>query len=322
MPGVSSAQARHAVFSRLSPALSALAGAYAAGTGPRQLLLSGPEGTGKKTLAVLLAQALLCREENSPCGSCQACGSTESGAHPNLVILRADAGKKTIRVEQARALLRTLSAFPFSPGARPVLILGADTLTPAAQNALLKAVEEPDAATWFILTCTREKAVLPTIRSRCRTVRMPPWPDALIIEVLVQAGVPKDEAKSLADLSGASPGTALSIRGDKAFWDMKRLADAAVLGLRGLSGLPESSRRMRDAKDAADDLLDYLEGAALRLIREGGPQSPDAARAGRLLEAVFAAREQRAVNVSWQGVADTLLLSLLEESVSCPPSLA
>jgi DNA polymerase-3 subunit delta' len=196
--------------------------------------------------------------------------------------------------------------------------MGADTLTPAAQNALLKSVEEPDAATWFILTCAREKAVLPTIRSRCRTVRMPPWPDDLIVEALLISGVPREDAPPLAALSGASPGTAKSIRADKAFWDMKGLADAAVLSLKEVSGLPAASRKMRDAREAADSLLDYLELSALRMLRESGPYGPDADRAKRLLESVLTAREMRSVNVSWQGVADMLLLNMLEEPKECP----
>ncbi len=315
MPGLSSPGARMELFSRLSPALSGLAAEYARGDGPRALLLCGPAGTGKTTLALLLAQALLCEKADKPCGECRACQGVQGSAHPNFVTLRPDAGKKTIRVEQARALTKTLSAFPFLPGARPVLILGADTLTPAAQNALLKSIEEPDAATWFILTAAREKAVLPTIRSRCRTVRMPSWPDELIVEVLLAAGVSPAEAARLAALSGGRPGVALFIRAYKAFWDMKSLADTAVLGLAGITGFPAASRSLRDAKDSADSLLDYLEGAALRLLRDSGPYGSRADRAKRLLEGLLMAREMRSVNVSWQGVADTLLLNLLEEPI-------
>lgn len=306
-----------AYFEALSPSLTALIQLYSAHKAPHALMLSGQFGVGKRTLAGVLAQALLCEADEKPCGVCRACKKTMDQTHPNLLMVRAADKQRSVKVEQARALQDRLSTYAFSAGARVVLLEQMDIFTPQAQNALLKVIEEPDANTFFLLTCENEHAVLTTIRSRCQMLRIPSWPAALLEKQLTESGFPADDARSLAVLSGGSPGSAHAMRGDKQFWDMKELVDDAVLSLKDNNGLPHSSSRLKNLRDQADAILDYIENAAMRLIDENPQDQTTATKARSLLEAVLTARKHQASNLSWQAIIDHLLLKILEDQALC-----
>lgn len=312
-PGQLSALER-AVFARLSDSLPLLLTQYANSQAPHALMLSGPFGVGKSTFARLLAQTLLCEASDKPCGVCVACAKVRTDNHTNLLLVQAQEKQKTVKVEQARALLSSLASYPFGAGARVVLLQLVDSFTPQAQNALLKAIEEPDANTYFLLTCENESAVLSTIRSRCRMQRLPHWEEDLVVEVLLSKGVPRNEAADLARLGGGSPGSAMQIRQDPAFWQVKTLVDETILSLRTLSDFPAFSTRLRDQRDRADQVLDYVEQTALLRQQVRGQPSSRV-----LLEGVLRARRQLASNVSWQAVIDSLLLYILEENTVCNP---
>ena len=306
------------VFAALSAVLPALLKQYADQSAPHALMISGQFGAGKATLAGLLARALLCEAAGQrPCGACLGCRKTQSLSHPNLLQVRAAEKQRSVKVEQARNLIASLASYPFETGPRVVLLELVDTFTVQAQNALLKAVEEPDSATYFLLTCQNEQAVLSTIRSRCRKVRLPDWPDALITQVLIQQGIPGDEAARLTALAQGSPGKALQIKEDASFWAAKQLADETLLAITDLEQLPEASARLRDARDMADIILDYVQGAALRLVRDTALDPDAGLRAQRLLESVLTARKFQASNLSWQAIADWMLLTIIKENTIC-----
>lgn len=306
-----------AYFEALSPSLATLTTQYANGHAPHALMLSGPFSVGKKCLANLLSQALLCEMDQKPCGHCPACIKVQDNSHTNLLVVRLQDRQRSVKVEQSRTLLSSLASYPFAAGPRVVQLLQVDAFTPQAQNALLKAIEEPDAATFFLLTCENEDAVLTTIRSRCQILRIPPWPDALMLQLLSEQGIREAEAVQLIAQAGGSPGKALSIREDAAFWSMKELADKHILGLRDQRRLPQASAALRNLKDSADELLHYLENAAMRQI----DPPVDAAQvkiARSLLEGVITARKHQASNLSWQAIIDHLLIKLLEDQALCP----
>jgi DNA polymerase-3 subunit delta' len=306
------------IFASLSTALPVLLKQYADQSAPHALMISGQFGVGKATLSGLLARALLCEAAgHRPCGACPGCRKTQSLSHPNLLQVRAAQKQRSVKVEQARALIASLSSYPFETGPRVVLLELVDTFTVQAQNALLKAVEEPDSATYFLLTCQNEQAVLSTIRSRCRMVRLPDWPDALIAQVLIQQGIARDEATKLTALAQGSPGKALQIKEDASFWSAKQLADETLLAITNLEQLPEASARLRDARDKADVILDYVQGAALRLAQDAAFDPDAGLRAQQLLESVLAARKFQASNLSWQAIADWMLLTIIKENTIC-----
>lgn len=309
----------------MSVSLASLAARYQSGSVPQALILSGPFGVGKKTLAILLCMCLFCREESSPCGTCRACKRIEAETHPNLLIIRAKPGEKSIKIDQVRDILAQLKAYPLEKGRRAVLLEDFDLFTVPAQNALLKAIEEPDDATVYLLTAENEKAVLPTILSRCHLQRMTAWPDSMLNAFLTGRGLGEHEAASLTALASGSPGTALLLQSDEDFWQLKSKADSAINSLEQTADLVSASDQLKDFRFDADQLLDYLETKAHADFSEASQQSADAdairerSRKHRaMLEALFLARRQRASNVTWQGITDQLLLNLTEEQTSCP----
>lgn len=134
---------------------------------PHALLIEGPAGAGKRTLARLLAQAAVCAASGGarPCGVCAACRKAAAGEHPD-VELRGGDGARSLSVDVVRDLREAAYVLPNEAPRRVVILAGADTMTVQAQNALLKILEEPPATLLFVLTCENRALLLPTVRSR------------------------------------------------------------------------------------------------------------------------------------------------------------
>ena len=140
-------------------------------------LFAGPDGVGKRRLALEMAKALNCVGEGArPCDVCSTCGRITRGVHPDVHILSPSGASDQIKMEDIRALLGRIALKPFSAAMQAAIIDGADRLTEEAANSLLKALEEPPAHTRFLLTTSRLSFCLPTIVSRCQLIRCPPLP--------------------------------------------------------------------------------------------------------------------------------------------------
>jgi DNA polymerase-3 subunit delta' len=117
-------------------------------------LFSGPDGSGKKSLALLFAQALNCSSElDPPCNSCLSCRKTLSGNHPDFYQLRPEGA--SIKIGQLRELKESLYYFPREGRKKVCLIHSADLMTLPAANSLLQILEEPPADLIFILLSSR-----------------------------------------------------------------------------------------------------------------------------------------------------------------------
>lgn len=153
------------------------------------MLLTGPEGTGKRRFALAAAARLLCEapEPDRACGQCPSCRWFLGDNHPDFrhVVPAADLqneesgdgerkkGSRQILIDQIRDLEEFVFIGGHRNGARVVVIEPAEAMNQAAQNALLKILEEPPSSVYFILVSSRWRRLLPTIRSRCRTVALP-----------------------------------------------------------------------------------------------------------------------------------------------------
>jgi len=177
-----SALVGHAVARRL------LSERLRSGTLPHALLLVGPRGVGKRTLAQALVAEHFCAERRG-CGKCAACGALRRGNHPGFVTVAPPEGKSAIPIDAIQALGREISLRPADERGRVALIRGADRMTPAAQDALLKTLEEPPPANVLVLTAVRPDAVLATIRSRCQRHALAPLTDAELGEVARRLGL-------------------------------------------------------------------------------------------------------------------------------------
>jgi DNA polymerase-3 subunit delta' len=194
--------------------------AMLAGTTPHAILIAGPSGVGKTTLALDLAAGLLCEREDPaarPCRECRACLLVERGAHADLHRLEPGGAGNQIVIGKREApepwsirrLLAELVLLPVEGRARVAVVERADRMNEDAQSALLKTLEEPAAGITIILCAAREDQLLPTIRSRCVRLRLGPVPVRDVEAILADQGVADaPTAARLARLSSGRPGVA------------------------------------------------------------------------------------------------------------------
>jgi DNA polymerase-3 subunit delta' len=152
---------------------------------PHALLLHGPRGVGKRDFALAMAKWLLCEtpDEAGACGHCKSCGWFAQSGHPDFRLIEPasdsdraeESGKKAsklITISEIRELGDFLGLVSHQGGWRVVVIQPAESMNPAAGNALLKTLEEPPAGVLLILVAHQPRRLLPTVRSRCRKVAM------------------------------------------------------------------------------------------------------------------------------------------------------
>ena len=152
-----------------------LSSSFAAGKSSHCYLLCGPFGSGKHTLARLLAAALQCSEGNLPCMTCRNCRKAMAGSHPDIITIDAPE-KKSVSVELIRQMQTDAYIRPNEGSRKVYLIPRAMDMTDAAQNALLKLMEEPPSYAVFLLLTDNAEKLLPTVRSRCAELRLEPVP--------------------------------------------------------------------------------------------------------------------------------------------------
>jgi len=192
--------------------LSLLSRSLDAGTLPNSLIFSGPEGVGKRSTALALAQALNCESAPAGCGTCSSCRRIARGLHPDVsVVAPGEAG--SIKIEQVRDVIDQAIFRPFEGRKRVTIIDNAEALVDAAQNALLKTLEEPPASSVFILVTAHPDSLLPTVRSRCSQIRFGRLSASDVAEVLEQMHkYSKREALAVAAASEGSVRRALDAR--------------------------------------------------------------------------------------------------------------
>ena len=175
-------------------------------------LITGPAGSGKRTLAKHLAAALQCKETVRPCCRCSQCRKVLESVHPDVITVD-DEEKKTIPVKLVRDTCADLYIRPNEGNKKIYIFPRAMDLNAAGQNALLKCIEEPPAYGVFFLLSEDAHQLLPTIRSRCVELRMTPLSDGLLKQELKKRLPSADaEAISAAALrSGGYLGQALHI---------------------------------------------------------------------------------------------------------------
>ena len=311
-----------------SDALLALWHDFLSGRMSHATLLSGEAGIGKKTAARLLAQGLLCRGEGDrPCGVCRDCRRFMARTHPDALFPAPAPKEKTIKIDALREMIDALSRHSLEGGSRTVLIENAERMTPQAQNCLLKTLEEAADDTYFLLTCDQESALLPTIRSRCRCVRLQPWNEKRVEEALLRQHVPPDRAKALARYCEGSLGRALQMQEDESYWQARDTVKRSFLAVRSAASLPAAVQALKDQKENGDRLLDIFEQETRSLMRARASDDAESAEdfptvwrdappraLGRILEGIFAARRQKNANVGWAALSEGLLQTIAEEA--------
>ena len=141
---------------------------------PHAIILEGPDGCGKHTLARILASAFVCTGQEPPCGVCSGCLKAKSGSHPDIFAASGGSAARSFHVETIRFLRSDAYVLPNEAPCKVYLLFRAETMSDQAQNALLKILEEPPERVVFILTCVSSSSLLPTIRSRAQIFTLSP----------------------------------------------------------------------------------------------------------------------------------------------------
>ena len=172
-----------------------LAASFQAGKASHCYLLCGPEGSGKQTLAKIMAAAFQCEGASAPCGRCGPCRKAFAGTHPDVITID-DPEKKTVSVELIRQLQADAYIRPNEGAKKIYLIPRSQDMTDNAQNALLKLIEEPPSYAVFLLLTDNAEKLLPTVRSRAVELRLEPVPQAEALTWL-QGKFPQESRDSL-----------------------------------------------------------------------------------------------------------------------------
>ena len=218
-------------------------------------LISGPAGSGKHTLAKLLASAILCGKYNAPCGACTACRKVLDGNHPDFITVT-DPDHKNIAVKIVREIRDDVFILPNESDHK--IYLFAQDLGVEGQNALLKVLEEPPKYGVFLLLTDNPEKILPTVRSRCTELNL----HALSAEVLRSAllrqfpDAPTEDIEAAMMRSGGFLGQAQEILQSGEALSPQTAAFAEAFAGRNAMALTQVLAPMEKCK--RDQLLDIL----------------------------------------------------------------
>jgi len=181
---------------------------------PHALLFAGADGIGKCSLALAFVARLQCEHDGEDaCGECASCRQIAAASHPDVQLLSVTPGKKEIGIDRIRGVKRFMQLQPMRGKAKVAIIDEAHLLTTAAQNALLKVLEEPPPRSFLLLVSSNPEALLATVRSRCQRLQFAPLPTDTVVEILTAApGIDAATARELALLAEGSPGRAQMLK--------------------------------------------------------------------------------------------------------------
>jgi DNA polymerase-3 subunit delta' len=291
-------------------------------------LFAGPDGIGKRLVAIALARTLFCDEQRG-CGDCIPCRKIDHCNHPDLHTLEPDG--TSIKIEQVRRFQRELNLKPLEAPYKVCLIDNAEAMTVGAANALLKTLEEPRGDTLLILLSAQPHRLLETIRSRCQHLQFKRHSRQKIQSVLEEKlNVPDSEAHILAALSDGSFKKAFG-KDRELYLEQRRELLKTLTGLSAGSIVPtlEFAEQLAGEKAALPDILEIFQAFYRDVLltlhghdvqdlvnhdllekveRVAGRE--DTTRVLNKLEALSSARQQLDRNVNRQLAMEVLLLRL------------
>ncbi|WP_208560254.1 DNA polymerase III subunit delta' [Marinilactibacillus kalidii] len=180
-------------------------------------VFEGFAGTGKKEMALWVAQALFCQnpgENQAPCGNCHQCQRIQTHQHPDVIEIEPDG--LSIKVAQVRELKEEFSKSGVESKRKLFIIEDIEKMTQNAANSLLKFLEEPDGETTALLLTTAKQRLLPTILSRCQIVHFPVRPLNERISELEERGLTTSQSALTARITHDAE-RAVALAGDEAF---------------------------------------------------------------------------------------------------------
>lgn len=235
-------------------------------------ILTGEAGMGRKTLAKAFAMTLLCENNkihsaigdvtvSEPCGKCHSCVQFMSDNHPDVIYVTHE--KEGIGVDDVRTQINgTVQIKPYSSAHKVYIVDEAEKMTVQAQNALLKTLEEPPAYVVILLLTTRSDSFLPTILSRCITLKLKPLYDEVIRNYLMEKrNVEKSQADICTAFARGNLGKAISLSTSSEFALMRGSVMSLLKNIRtmDIAVIIERVKQWKEDKLDIGECLDFMQ---------------------------------------------------------------
>ena len=300
-------------------------------------ILTGEEGTGRKSIANAFAMTLLCEKGGTePCMVCHSCKQALSGNHPDLIYVTHEK-PASIGVDDIREQINdTIQIRPYSSYYKIYIVDEAEKMTVQAQNALLKTIEEPPSYAVIILITTNQEAFLPTILSRCVQLKLKPLKDFTVKSYLTEhLKVPEKDAELCAAFARGNLGKAIHLASSEEFKELYRRVMSLLknVGSMDIGMLLDCIREIKEQNFDIYEVLDLMQlwyrdvlmykvtkdmnllvfKDEYRMINETG-QKIDYAGLEATLAAIDTARTRLEANVNLDLAMELLLLTMKNPS--------
>lgn len=300
-------------------------------------ILTGEEGTGRKSIANAFAMTLLCEKGGTePCMVCHSCKQALSGNHPDLIYVTHEK-PASIGVDDIREQINdTIQIRPYSSYYKIYIVDEAEKMTVQAQNALLKTIEEPPSYAVIILITTNQEAFLPTILSRCVQLKLKPLKDFTVKSYLTEhLKVPEKDAELCAAFARGNLGKAIHLASSEEFKELYRRVMSLLknVGSMDIGMLLDCIREIKEQNFDIYEVLDLMQlwyrdvlmykvtkdmnllvfKDEYRMINEMG-QKIDYAGLEAILAAIDTARTRLEANVNLDLAMELLLLTMKNPS--------
>lgn len=266
-------------------------------------IFCGIEGIGKKLIAKKFAKAILCLEKDKPCGKCKSCIEFETNNNPDFFLLESESGK--IKIEQIREMQRKIAEKPIISNNKVYIINDSDTMTPEAQNCLLKTLEEPPEYITIILICSNENNLLATIKSRCTRLYFEQLSNDDIKEY-ININFPEENIdENILELYQGSIGKAIQLRDKK---DVYEKIEKIIKQLKekDLIEIIQMSEEIYKSKEEINNILEYINILLLKMCKN----NPNYAKTINIVEDT---KKRLKANSNYDMCIDNMLFNIWEE---------
>ena len=239
--------------------INSLEKALETGAHAHAYIIDGISGIGKTMLSGIFSRALNCAEKIRPCNECTSCKASLAFNHPDIIYVKAKGA--ALGVSDIREQVNSVAHIrPYGYSYKIFILEQADKMTVQAQNALLKTLEEPPSYAVFLLISENSHNFLPTIVSRCVSLKLRPLTTGQVRSYLLAEGYDASLIPACAAASGGSIGRAIALAKDETYEEeRKELQDI-------LNSLPDSSlwdillvaKRLEKFKDRSERMLDFM----------------------------------------------------------------
>lgn len=230
------------------------------GTVNHAYIINGENRSGKEFIAKIFAQTLLCEAGGAePCGECTSCLQAQSRNHPDIIFVTHEK-PNTIGVDDIRhGINDTVMIKPYASKYKIYILQEAEKMTPQAQNALLKTLEEPPAYAVFILLVSSVEMILPTIMSRCIVLNMKPVKDSDMRNYLMrELKVPDYRAEICIAFARGNVGRAKALASSEDFDKIRQDALSLLKNIYDME-IVEIMEALKRIKEYGFDIGDYLD---------------------------------------------------------------